>query len=62
MTLGNLIVMLICSVIALVASLLIFKGRNTDKENLMSVERCNFKDCDLCIDKEQCLFKKEDLV
>lgn len=59
MTLVNLIVMIICAGIVLMFSLIIFAGRN--KKTEMSVERCNINYCDICEDREQCFYKKEDL-
>ena len=54
MTLVNYFIMLVCSIIALILSISIFGCGIKHKENLMSVEKCNFKDCDLYTDKEQC--------
>ena len=59
MTLVSLIVMVVCAGIVLMFSFALFTGRKRNTE--MSVEKCNINYCDICSDREQCFYKREDL-
>jgi hypothetical protein len=47
------IAVLLIMLMVLIYIMFIFKSKD-EKRDMMCVEKCNMKDCDYCIDKEQC--------
>jgi hypothetical protein len=48
------IAILFIMLMTLIYIMFIFKSKD-EKKDMMCVEKCNMKDCDYCIDKEQCI-------
>ncbi len=49
------VAILLIMLVIVIYIMFIFKSKD-EKRDMMCVEKCNMKDCDYCIDKEQCTY------
>jgi hypothetical protein len=49
------VAILFIMLVTLIYIIFLFKSKD-EKRDMMCLEKCNMKDCDYCIDKEQCTY------